>query len=212
MSGGKREVTRGAEVKVSEAWSSPSERNLLERFQRGEESAFEELFGKYREAVYAVAYKVLRDQESALDVVQDAFLRVFRKADTFRGESGFYAWVRRIALNLAIDKVRARRPENTPLEEETLAQEKHGSGAARMAGENPADEVAGGELAEALEREMAGLGEEHRMVLVLHAQEGLSYREIAEQMDCPLGTVMSRLHYARQTLAGKLRRYLEDED
>lgn len=209
MSGRKGGAARGAEP--SKAWSKPAERELLESFRRGEEAAFEELFSKYREAVYAVAWKVLGDREEALDVVQDAFLRAWRGAADFRAESGFYAWLRRIALNLAIDRVRARRGENSPLEEETLAAERHAPGAARLAEEDPAGRAAGSELGEALERELAELGPEHRTVLVLHAAEGLSYKEIAEEMNCPIGTVMSRLHYARRLLAGKLRRFLSDE-
>jgi RNA polymerase sigma-70 factor (ECF subfamily) len=114
-------------------------------------------------------------------------------------------------VNLAIDRVRARRGEVSSLEEETLAEDRHAPGAARLAEEDPADQVAGGELREAMEAALATLGPEHRTALVLHAQEGLSYREIAEEMDCPIGTVMSRLHYARRLLAGKLRRFLSDE-
>lgn len=203
---------QAGKAKASRAWSEPAERDLLARFRRGEEKAFEELFTKYREAIYAVAWKVLGDREEALDVVQEAFLRAFRGASGFRAESGFYAWVRRIAVNLSIDRVRARRGEQAPLEEETLAEEKHAPAAARLAEEDPADRVAGGELAEALEEALSELGAEHRTVLMLHAQEGLSYKEIAGEMDCPIGTVMSRLHYARRLLAGKLRRFVGDEE
>jgi len=206
---GRKGRAKGAQP--SEAWSGPAERELLERFRRGEEAAFEELFTRYREAVYAIAWKVTGDREEALDVVQEAFLRVYRAAADFRAQSGFYSWVRRIAVNLAIDRVRARRGEDSPLEEETLAAEAHGSGAARLAEEDPAERAAGTELGAQLQRELAGLRPEHRTVLVLHATEGLSYKEIAEAMNCPIGTVMSRLHYARQTLAGKLRRFLRDE-
>ena len=82
-----------------------------------------------------MAWKVLGDREEALDVVQETFLRAYRGAADFRAQSGFYAWLRRIALNLAIDRVRARRGENSPLEEETLAAERHAPGAARLAEE-----------------------------------------------------------------------------
>jgi len=103
--------------------------------------------------------------------------------------------------------------ENRPfLEEEILAEERHAPGAARLAEEDPADQAAGAELGVALAEALESLGPEHRTVLVLHAQEGLSYKEIAREMNCPIGTVMSRLHYARRTLAGKLRRFLSDEE
>ncbi len=206
------QVRRTEKADASKPWSEPASQDLLARFRQGEESAFEELFNKYREAVYAVAWKVVGDREEALDVVQEAFLRAFRGAAGFRAESGFYAWVRRIAVNLAIDRVRSRRGEQSPLEEETLAAEKHAPAAARLAEEDPSERVAGAELAEAMEEALSGLGAEHRTVLTLHAQEGLSYKEIAEEMGCPIGTVMSRLHYARRLLAGKLRRFMGDEE
>jgi RNA polymerase sigma-70 factor (ECF subfamily) len=189
---------------------APDEARLVERFRRGDEAAFEELFRRYREAIHAVAWRVTGNHEEALDVVQEAFLRAYRGAAGFRAESGFYSWLRRIATNLAIDRLRARR-ESEPgaLEEETLAEEAQAPQAARLAEEDPVEQVAGRELAAALSAALEQLGPEHRAVLVLHAQEGLSYKEIAEHLDCPIGTVMSRLFYARRTLAEKLRRFLE---
>ena len=189
---------------------APDEAGLVERFRRGDEAAFEELFRRYREAIHAVAWRFCGDAEEALDITQEAFIRAFRHAGEFRAESGFYSWVRRIATNAAIDRHRAKRDGNSAaLEEETLAEQALAPGAARLAEEDPAGQAAGKELAAALEAAMDGLGPEHRQTLVLHAHEGLSYKEIAETMNCPIGTVMSRLFYARQTLAEKLRRYLE---
>ena len=189
---------------------APDETALVERFRRGDEAAFETLFRRYREAIHAVAWRVTGNNEEALDVVQEAFIRAYRGSAGFRAESGFYSWLRRIATNLAIDRLRARR-ENEPgaLEEETLADEARAPQAARLAEEDPVEQVAGRELAAALSTALEQLGPEHRAVLVLHAQEGLSYKEIAEHLECPIGTVMSRLFYARRILADKLRRYLE---
>jgi RNA polymerase sigma-70 factor (ECF subfamily) len=185
------------------------EAGLVERFRQGNEAAFEELFRRYREAIHAVAWRLCGDSEEALDVVQEAFIRAYRHAGGFRAESGFYSWVRRIATNLAIDRLRARREgDSGALEEETLAEQALAPDAARLAEENPVERAAGNELAQALAAALQELGPEHRAALVLHANEGLSYKEIAEQMDCPIGTVMSRLFYARRILADKLRRYL----
>jgi len=186
------------------------EAGLVERFRRGDEAAFEELFRRYREAVHAVAWRFCGDAEEALDITQEAFIRAFRHAGEFRAESGFYSWVRRIATNVAIDHHRAKRDGGSAaLEEETLAEQALAPDAARLSEEDPAGQAAGKELAVALEAAMDGLSPEHRQTLVLHANEGLSYKEIAETMNCPIGTVMSRLFYARQMLAEKLRRYLE---
>jgi RNA polymerase sigma-70 factor (ECF subfamily) len=186
------------------------EAGLIARFQRGDEAAFEELFRRYREAIYAVAWRFCSQSEEALDITQEAFIRAFRHAGEFRAECGFYSWVRRIATNVAIDRHRSRREDGSAtLEEETLSEQALAPDAARLAEEDPAGQVAGRELAEALQAALAELSPEHRTALVLHANEGLSYKEIAEAMDCPIGTVMSRLFYARRTLAEKLRRYLE---
>jgi len=186
------------------------EAGLIERFRRGDEAAFEELFARHREAIHAVAWRFCGNGEEALDITQEAFVRAFRHAGEFRAESGFYSWVRRIATNVAIDRHRARRDTGSALlEEETLAEQALAPDAARLSEEDPVGQAAGRELAGALEAAMNGLSAEHRQTLVLHANEGLSYREIAETMGCPIGTVMSRLFYARQTLAAKLRRYLE---
>jgi RNA polymerase sigma-70 factor (ECF subfamily) len=181
---------------------------LLERFRRGEESAFEQLYIKYREAVYSAAWKVLHDSEGALDVVQDTFLRAYKGAADFRGDSGFYSWLRRIAINLAIDRLRSDRSGDAELKEETLSEEKCAASAARLGEESPAAKAAGQELAVAMQDALGELGAEHRTALLLHAQEGMSYREIADAMKCPIGTVMSRLYYARQKLGDKLRRFL----
>jgi len=186
------------------------EAGLVERFRQGDEAAFEELFRRYREAIHAIAWRLCGDHEEALDIVQEAFIRAYRHAGAFRAESGFYSWVRRIATNIAIDRRRARREgEGSALEEETLAEQALAPDAARLAEEDPLARAAGHELAQALAAALAELGPEHRTTLVLHANEGLSYKEIAESMACPIGTVMSRLFYARRILAEKLRRYLE---
>jgi RNA polymerase sigma-70 factor (ECF subfamily) len=183
---------------------------LLQRFRRGEEAAFEQLFRQYREAIHGVVWRMLGDAEEALDVVQEAFIRAHRAAARFRQECSFYTWMRRIAVNVAIEHLRSRRSARaSDLDEETLGEEAHGPGAARLSAEDPLEGAAGAELAEALEAALSELGPEHRATVLLSAREGLSYKEIAEALDCPIGTVMSRLFYARKALAGKLRRFME---
>jgi RNA polymerase sigma-70 factor (ECF subfamily) len=142
-------------------------------------------------------------------VVQEAFIRAWRGATGFRADGGFWGWLRRITANAAIERLRARKAaRSAELEEETLAEEAHGAEAARLGEEDPVERTSASELAAALRKELARLDPEHRTAISLHA-EGLSYKEIAEQMNCPIGTVMSRLFYARRTLAGRLRRHME---
>lgn len=193
---------------VREAAAEAAE--LLERFRRGEEAAFEQLFRQYREAIHGIVWRMLGDAEEALDVVQEAFIRAHRGAARFRQECSFYTWMRRIAVNVAIEHLRSRRAGRAgELDEEILDEQAHGPGAARLAAEDPLSGAAGRELAEAIEAALAELGPEHRATILLSAREGLSYKEIAEALDCPIGTVMSRLFYARKALAGKLRRFME---
>jgi RNA polymerase sigma-70 factor (ECF subfamily) len=204
VSGKSRADAKGVREAAAEA------AELLQRFRRGEEAAFEQLFRQYREAIHGVVWRMLGDADEALDVVQEAFIRAHRGAAKFRQECTFFTWMRRIAVNVAIEHLRSRHAERSgELDEETLDEQAHGPGAARLAAEDPLEGAAGRELAEALEVALSSLGEEHRTTILLSAREGLSYKEIAEAMDCPIGTVMSRLFYARQTLAGKLRRFME---
>ncbi len=183
---------------------------VLEGFKLGQESAFEKVFEAFRERLYVIAWKVVHDQETAFDVVQDTFLKAYRNASRFRGDCSILSWLRRIAMNLAIDRIRARKSNQALLEEETLAQERLAPGAGRLAEKSPEENFAQAELAQALWREINKLKPDHRIPLVLHA-EGLSYQEIADEVGCPLGTVMSRLYYARRELSERLQEFLNND-
>ena len=180
------------------------DRVLVERCQAGDLSAFEPLVEKYRQRVWRLAYNVLRDREEARDVAQDAFIRAYQGLPSFRGQSAFYTWLFRIAMNLAADRARQRAArarafgtERVPEEDwERLMADRDSS---------PARSAAQAEDRERIAQALDSLSSDHRTIIMLSDVEGLSYREIAEVLDVPMGTVMSRLHNARKRLRGALK-------
>ena len=172
----------------------------------GESGAFEALFLKYRQRVFTVAWRLLRDEDSALDVVQDAFVKAFEGLENLR-EGHFFPWIRRIAINLAIDRLRhLKRGVEVELDEhrvagaETSAEDRAAVMVARSGTESPLRKAELSEFSAAFGEAIKKLSEAHRTVFMLHAAEGLSYKEIAELLHCSMGTVMSRLFYARKRL------------
>lgn len=182
-----------------------TDEELIRRCRREDLSALEELLSRYRNRLMAFIYSVVRDYHLAEDIFQETFLRVYREARGFREGSSFKTWLYTIALNLARDALRRskRRPEIS-LETEM------GSGREGEPGRvsdlipgrepGPREEAGGRELEEILERELSVLSEDHRRVIVLSRLNGLKYREIAEVLGIPSGTVRSRLHYALEQL------------
>lgn len=168
---------------------------LVQRTKLGDRSAFELLVRRYQDRAYSVALKILGRHEDALDVAQEAFARAFLSIARFRGGSRFYTWLYRILVNLAIDEARARGKE-TPVPPDTLQP-------ATARGEPAADPCASleiKELGKEIVRAVASLPVHQRTALTLREIQGLSYKEIALVMNCSIGTVMSRLHAARQKL------------
>ncbi len=187
----------------------PDEATLLARARAGDADAFEALFRRYRERVYRVVWGYVRNEEDALDVTQDAFLKAYRKLAAFEGKSSFFTWVTQIAINRAIDVSRKRkRRKDIPLEQS------HDRGeASRLPGRSPPSRppsagVEQEELERLFRRALESLSDKHRTVFLLHTQQGLAYKEIARTLDISIGTVMSRLHYARKRLQRALGAYL----
>jgi RNA polymerase sigma-70 factor (ECF subfamily) len=181
-----------------------SDGQLLDRSQAGERTALDELFRRYRQPAYRVAYRLLGNEADALDAVQEGFVKALTHLHGFQGRSSFKTWLLRVVSNAALDLGRQRgRREAVPLD-------------AVQTGESlPAQLQAADESARGLEREdlrtildeaLATLSDVQRQTFVLYADAGLSYREVAEATDTSIGTVMSRLYYARQ----KLRAYLAE--
>lgn len=178
---------------------------LIERCRAGDIAAFEPLVEKYRQRVWRLAYNVLRDREEAWDVAQEAFVRAWQALPNFRGQSAFYTWLFRIVMNAASDRARARAARGRAFGTERIPEEDWD----RVLVEQPHDAQPDAAAADAerrtqIERALAKLSEDHRRIVVLSDIEGLSYREIADVLDIPMGTVMSRLHNARKRLKAAL--------
>ena len=181
-----------------------SDWELVQKCQAGEIGAFQELVSRYHQKIYVVIVGLLRNREDALDVAQETFFRAYRKIKSFQGESSFYTWLYRIAVNIAIDS--QRRQKRNPLDfRETmdgLFEEQN------EVARDPFSDVHDRELREKLVSAINDLTPEHKAVIILRTVEGLSYKDIGEILGCSEGTVMSRLHYARKKLQQKLSAFL----
>lgn len=192
------------ELEQSQAYDE----QLVELAGRGDQAAFRHLYDRYHLKIFRLVRSMVGSPEDAWDIVQEAFVRAFRSLKSFKGQSSFYTWLYRIALNVTTDYRRrqARRRQNRPTQ--SLSDlEAEGRQIAAPEGETPDNTLYRKELAELVRRALDTLSEEHRQVMVLREINGLSYGEIAEVTGASLGTVMSRLHYARRKVAEILRRW-----
>ena len=167
----------------------------------GDATAYRGLVEKYQERVYAMIYGMIRNREDARDLTQEAFVKAYRNLSGFRLEAGFYTWLYRIAMNLAIDFTRSRkRRESTGFDESVATRDGTGNVAELHHGDSPSRRIERQQLYDQIMSAMEKLPDDQRQVVLLRELEGLSYREIAEVMEIPEGTVMSRLFYARKKL------------
>ncbi len=180
--------------------AATTETELIRRSQQGDEQAFGDLVRSYYRLVVSVAYRLCNDPDLAQDVAQETFVKAWRALPRFRPKNekstGLRAWLCRIAVNTTVDEMRRQRPV-TEVEKIPLA-----------GGVRPADVLDRAEEIAAVRRAVARLPEHSRAALILREYEGLSYQEIAEALNIPIGTVMSRLNYARQRLREELEHYL----
>lgn len=207
----------GAELPARARAAEDRERDraLVVRAQQGDQRAFRELFERYHKRAYAVAFGVLKNKHDALDVVQESFVKVHRHLDGFQGSSSFYTWLYRIVMNLAIDQLR-RKKTARPVEYDD-AIDREGALAdehvlPRMLDANPRRTVIRRELMARVESALATLPDYHRQVIVLREIEGLSYEEMAEVLEVPKGTIMSRLFHARRKMQVALQDFVEGGD
>ena len=176
---------------------------LVERVRAGDVTAFEPLVEKYRQRVYRLAFGVLRNGEDAMDVAQEAFIKAYQALPSFRGQSAFYTWLFRIAMNVAHDKARQRGAQGRAFGTERVTEEEW-ERTMPDPGEEPDDAAARGEERARIQKALDALPEHHRAIIMLSDLEGLSYREISDVLNIPMGTVMSRLHNARKRLKSAL--------
>lgn len=182
----------------------------------GKAEAYEKLFVKYRQRVFASAWRLLRDEDAALDVLQDAYIRAYEQLENLKGEGRFFPWLRRIAVNLALDRLRhTRRGVEVSLNEKWGPDAEEGEDRAaafmdRNPDQSPARNAEVSEFSSAMSEALLKLSDAHRAVFMLHAAEGMSYKEIAQALGCNIGTVMSRLFYARKRLQELLAPHLRE--
>ena len=184
--------------------ASAEDPTLVKAAQKGDMLAFEELVARHRDKIYARAFSVVRNEQEAIDLSQEAWVKAWQRLKQFQGDSSFSTWITRIAINLCLDQLRRRKRQQTSsldaLEDEAGGVERYMPPMTI----NPTERLERGELRKRIDEAMEDLSDAHRTVLVLHEFEQMEYKEIAKTMDCSIGTVMSRLFYARRRLASLL--------
>jgi len=193
--------------------SAEADALLIERAKRGEVSAFEMLVVKYRRRIERLIGRIVRDVDLVEDVAQETFIRAYRALPQFRGESAFYTWLYRIAVNTAKKTVSdlARDPViyESAMSQRSEDDETSSVDRELTDGETPEAVLASREIARTVNAAMEALPEDLRQAIALRELEGLSYEEIATVMNCPIGTVRSRIFRARDAIATKLRPLLD---
>jgi RNA polymerase sigma factor RpoE len=186
------------------------EMQLVKRARRGDLAAYDELVKRYQERIYATVYHMTANHEDANDLAQEAFIRAFQALKSFKGGSSFYTWVYRIAVNKTINFLKQRKhKQQMSLDDLDFNAEHDPDLVALISEKTPRREVALAELQEKLNAALQRLSEPHRLAVILHDVQGLSHEEIGKIMDCNVGTVRSRLFYARQQLQAYLSDYLK---
>ncbi|WP_370659932.1 RNA polymerase sigma factor RpoE [Gilvimarinus algae] len=183
------------------AQSAPdADQQLVERVQKGDKRAFDMLVIKYQHKIFSIIGRYVRDQAEVQDVAQDAFIKAYRALGKFRGESAFYTWLYRIAINTAKNHLvsRSRRPPATDVEVDE-AEFYSGSDLLKDA-DTPESSLMCDEIQKAVDTAIRDLPEDLRSAVTLREMEGLSYEDIAAIMDCPVGTVRSRIFRAREAI------------
>jgi RNA polymerase sigma-70 factor (ECF subfamily) len=194
-----------------DAEKTASDHELLDRCRAGDEEAFDDLVRRHQQRAFNVAFQFLRDREDATEVAQDAFVRIYRSVDNFRGECEFSTWLHQIVVNLARNKYRwwKRRGRQSSVSLDSPVEMADGEAPMQIAasGDAPDAETVKAEFVELLSRRMEELPRKLREVLVLRNVENLSYEQIAVVLDCSIGTVKSRIARAREAL----RESMQDE-
>jgi RNA polymerase sigma factor (sigma-70 family) len=186
------------------------EKALVRRAREGDLEAYNQLMRCYQERIYATIYHMTASHEDTNDLAQESFIKAFQALKSFKGDSSFYTWLYRIAVNKTINFLKRRKNRiHLSLNDLDLNAEHDPDLVALISDKTPRREADLRELQEKLNAALLKLSEPHRLVVVLHDVQGLSHDEIAKVMDCSIGTVRSRLFYARQQLQGWLSDYLK---
>ena len=184
---------------------------LVERVQKGDKHAFDLLINKYQHRIVSLVSRYVSDQADAMDVAQEAFIKAYRAIDRFRGDSAFYTWLYRIAINTAKNWLvaRKRRPPATDIDAADAEQYDMDSRLKEQG--TPENELMREEIRKTVYDTIAALPDDLRTAIMLREMEGMSYEDIAVTMDCPIGTVRSRIFRAREAIDDKLKPLLDTQ-
>lgn len=189
-----------------------TDQQLVARVQKGDSRAFDLLVLKYQHKIFGLISRYVRDADEVQDVAQEAFIKAYKALPKFRGDSAFYTWLYRIAINTAKNHLvsRSRRPPGSDIELEDAEYLENGSSLREI--ENPENALFGAELKAVVEEAISALPEDLRTAITLREFDGLSYEDIADIMDCPIGTVRSRIFRARETIDGLVGQQMRGEE
>ena len=206
------DASNAKQARIREA---EEDRGLIAKAQQGDTVAFRKLVERHQHRAFAIALSLVRDETDARELVQDAFLRVFKGLNSFQGGSSFFTWLYRIITNLSIDLIRKPGRQLVDIDESRFesdeSQEAEFPLLSRVDGSDPADVVRRREIAGRLQAALEALPPYHRGVIVMREIEGLSYEEMAQAMGVSKGTIMSRLFHARQKLQKALSDCYEEQ-
>ena len=190
-----------------------SELDLVKQCQAGQTEAFDQLVNRYRSRVFAMIYNMVHNEQDAWDLAQDSFVKAWKSIKRFRGQSSFYTWLYRIVMNVTIDHVRKKQIKGAGTEfndEVKLGEIEPAARTAPRSEPLPHRQMERSEIRARIDAAIAQLTPEHRAVILMKETEDMQYHEIAEALGCSIGTVMSRLFYARKRLQNLLRDVYEN--
>ena len=193
-------------------YSTAEDKALVGWAQAGDMLAFEEMVARHRDKIYARAYSMMRNEDEAVDLSQEAWVKGWQRLKQFQGEASFGTWMTRIVINLCLDALRRKKRQHADsielMAEESGGVERH----MPVVTVNPTEGLERAELRQRIDQALGQLSEAHRTVLMLHEFDGLEYKEIAKVMACSIGTVMSRLFYARRRMAALMAGWKREQE
>ena len=201
------------QTEATPAQADVSELDLVRRSQAGDTEAFDELVTRYRTRVFSMIYNMVHSEQDAWDLAQDSFLKAWKSIKRFRARSSFYTWIYRIVMNVTIDWMRKRQVKGGGIEFDDAIQLRHIDPASKTVPNTealPYQMMERSEIRTRIEKAIDQLSPEHRAVILMKELEDMQYHEIAEALGCSIGTVMSRLFYARKKLQNLLKDVYEN--
>ena len=201
------------QTEATPAQPDVSETDLVKRCQDGDTEAFDELVTRYRTRIFGMIYNMVHNEQDAWDLAQDSFVKAWKSIKRFRGQSSFYTWIYRIVMNVTIDWLRKKQVKGGGTEFDDAIQLKEIDPASKTVPKPdalPSEQMERTEVRSQIDKAIAQLSPEHRAVILMKEIEGMQYHEIAEALECSIGTVMSRLFYARKKLQNLLKEVYEN--